>query len=443
MTSASSLGLSSSITRPCATPTHGSQLRSPRGSGPLGPSVLQGPGPSKALAATLRPSRRPRRGMSRRLLRADAMAGPGTSRWLQRSGGWAQAASYGGWDRRGEGGHHGYDGGWWTDVQSASSTSAWTWDAWAAEWHGDGLRLRGEMMADIQSQAGHPPLEAQEVAADEWDSIGRSWDHWTPAVEPDMALNVAGHGGPTQSATAATGEDPGNLGTPLSIGSRIWWESHGGDDGGHTWPESAWAASDWQEQWYGPEVQTGLALVQIPVLPAEERAVDSPLSQPTSDVEAWWDGTPPEQYPWQETHGSTKVSSAAGEGDNSDGETLQAEAQQPAQEAPPPTTKAGDVDRLRRAHEGAMRHFRRGELEPESEGEGALSEKSWTLLDCDLAAGTAVFDPTTKGVTCTVCDNKPLNSRSQYVDHREGKRHKKRVAAEEKKKLELTVAPYQ
>ena len=423
------------------------------------------------------------------------MAGPGTSRWLQRSGGWAQAASYGGWDRRGEGGHHGYDGGWWTDVQSASSTSAWTWDAWAAEWHGDGLRLRGEMMADIQSQAGHPPLEAQEVAADEWDSIGRSWDHWTPAVEPDMALNVAGHGGPTQSATAATGEDPGNIGTPLSIGSRghprcagfcahlltckfgrdcrkchvpgctrretqrerkarmaaatsappvgIWWESHGGDDGGHTWPESAWAASDWQEQWYGPEVQTGLALVQIPVLPAEERAVDSPLSQPTSDVEAWWDGTPPEQYPWQETHGSTKVSSAAGEGDNSDGETLQAEAQQPAQEAPPPTTKAGDVDRLRRAHEGAMRHFRRGELEPESEGEGALSEKSWTLLDCDLAAGTAVFDPTTKGVTCTVCDNKPLNSRSQYVDHREGKRHKKRVAAEEKKKLELTVAPYQ
>ena len=166
MTSASSLGLSSSITRPCATPTHGSQLRSPRGSGPLGPSVLQGPGPSKALAATLRPSRRPRRGMSRRLLRADAMAGPGTSRWLQRSGRWAQAASYGGWDRRGEGGHHGYDGGWWTDVQSASSTSAWTWDAWAAEWHGDGLRPQGEMMADIQSQAGHPPLEAQEVAAD-------------------------------------------------------------------------------------------------------------------------------------------------------------------------------------------------------------------------------------------------------------------------------------
>ena len=40
--------------------------------------------------------------------------------------------------------------------------------------------------------------------------------------------------------------------------------------------------------------------------------------------------------------------------------------------------------------------------------------------------------------------NVRLNSRIQYFDHREGKKHKKkRVVAGEKKKLELTVAPYQ
>ena len=51
----------------------------------------------------------------------------------------------------------------------------------------------------------------------------------------------------------------------------------------------------------------------------------------------------------------------------------------------------------------------------------------------DVDAGIAVFDPATGIVTCTLC-NMALNSKAQWADHAKGKKHFKKVSAEERKR---------
>ena len=51
----------------------------------------------------------------------------------------------------------------------------------------------------------------------------------------------------------------------------------------------------------------------------------------------------------------------------------------------------------------------------------------------DIDAGIAEFDPATGGVTCKLC-NMALNSKAQWEDHLKGKKHSKKVSAEERKR---------
>ena len=60
-------------------------------------------------------------------------------------------------------------------------------------------------------------------------------------------------------------------------------------------------------------------------------------------------------------------------------------------------------------------------------------EQAEVSIDPEIAD----FDPATGGVTCKLCSI-ALNSKSQYQDHLKGKKHFKKVSAEERKKARDT-----
>lgn len=95
-----------------------------------------------------------------------------------------------------------------------------------------------------------------------------------------------------------------------------------------------------------------------------------------------------------------------------------------------------DPDALRKLHEDAMRRFLLDEAEPGSDddGEALAGTQTQMLVDGDdIDAGIAEFDPATGWVTCKLC-KMALNSKAQWADHQKGKKHFKKVSAEERKR---------
>ena len=184
-------------------------------------------------------------------------------------------------------------------------------------------------------------------------------------------------------------------------GTGRWNWSSGWDDG---WDETAWLSAGWQE----------------PSWQAHGR--EDPPQDPGHDVDA------PERHPWencadqQDAKAADDVPPALGD-----------PAAEPADQRVEARPTEEDQDVLRRLHAAALRRFRLDEPELGSDDEAPASARTPMLVDDDIDAGIAEFDPATGGVTCKLC-NINLNSKSQWADHQKGKKHFKKVSTEERRR---------
>ena len=182
-----------------------------------------------------------------------------------------------------------------------------------------------------------------------------------------------------------------------SRGSSWWWHgrygtgrwnwSSGWDEG---WDETAWPSASWQD--------------------------------PGHDVDA------PERRPW-ENCADQQEAKAADDLPPAPGDP----AAEPADQRVEARPTEEDQDVLCRLHAAALRRFRLDEPDLGSDDEAPASARTPMLVDDDIDAGIAEFDPATGGVTCKLC-NLNLNSKSQWADHLNGKKHFKKVAAEERRR---------
>mmetsp|Transcript_30884 Transcript_30884/g.81077 ORF Transcript_30884/g.81077 Transcript_30884/m.81077 type:complete len:225 (-) Transcript_30884:6-680(-) len=193
-----------------------------------------------------------------------------------------------------------------------------------------------------------------------------------------------------------------------SKGSK-WWQGRSGTSRWHWdsgWDEAAaWSSAGWQDgSWQGDD--------------GEDSSKD-----PGHDVED------------PEGHG--------GEKDCADGEDEKgADDEPPAPSdsaAEPADGKIGvqpaedDEEALEKLHKQALDRFFQDKPELGSDDETPSGARTRMLVDEDIDAGIAELDPATGGVTCKLC-NIALNSKSQWADHQKGKKHFKKVSAEERKR---------
>ena len=182
------------------------------------------------------------------------------------------------------------------------------------------------------------------------------------------------------------------------------------------WDEAAWSSNGWQEGWQDDG--------------AEE-------DSPTKDSRQPHDPDAPQREPWENC--------ADGQDANSDGADDQLLV--PAEDSATEPTNGGlaaepaknnEKDVVRSLHEKALWCFHRDVPEPGSDDDEvpAGAQKTQMLVDheIEVPAGIAEFHPATGGVTCKLCNNMALNSKSQWADHQKGKKHFKKLSAEERKK---------
>ena len=194
------------------------------------------------------------------------------------------------------------------------------------------------------------------------------------------------------------------------------------------WDETAWSSNGWQEGWQDDG--------------AEE-------DSPTKDSRQPHDPDAPQREPWDNCADGQDANSGGAEDQLLVPEDSATEPTNGGLAAEGPVTEpTNEKDVLRRLHEKALRCFHRDVPELGSDDEvPAGAQKTQMLVDHhDIDAGIAEFHPATGGVTCNLC-NKALNSKSQWADHQKGKKHFKKLSAEERKrandvqKLDRTKVP--
>ena len=188
------------------------------------------------------------------------------------------------------------------------------------------------------------------------------------------------------------------------------WEGWSGWSGNRTWnwssgwDEAAWSSAGWQEGFW------------------QDDGGDNSLKDQGGDV-----GVP------------ERSSSVESEGQSCAGEACTAPeevAGGPSDPRPDEHRTEEDADALRRYHEAALRRFLLDEGESGSDDDVATAGARTQMLvdeDSDIDTGIAEFDAATGGVTCKLC-NICLNSKSQWSDHKKGKKYEKKVRAEERKR---------
>ena len=203
-----------------------------------------------------------------------------------------------------------------------------------------------------------------------------------------------------------------------------WWYGRSGTgrwNWNSGWDEAAWSSAGWQEGWQ------------------DDGGEDSPK-------DSGHDADAPEPEPWENCADGRDAKGADDQppapDDPAAGPAGRGLAAEPAED---------DQDVLRRLHEAALRRFHQDQEEDELElgsddDEAPAGARTRMLVDHDIDAGIAEFDPATGGVTCKVC-NISLNSKSQWADHQKGKKHFKKLSAEERRrcanvqKLDKTNVP--
>ena len=190
-----------------------------------------------------------------------------------------------------------------------------------------------------------------------------------------------------------------------------WWYGRSGTgrwNWNSGWDEAAWSSAGWQEGWQ------------------DDGGEDSPK-------DSGHDADAPEPEPWENCADGRDAKGADDQppapDDPAAGPAGRGLAAEPAED---------DQDVLRRLHEAALRRFHQDqededELELGSDDEAPAGARTRMLVDHDIDAGIAEFDPATGGVTCKVC-NITLNSKSQWADHQKGKKHFKKLSAEERRR---------
>lgn len=204
--------------------------------------------------------------------------------------------------------------------------------------------------------------------------------------------------------------------------SSTWWDGRNDKTSkwkwNSGWDTAAWSSAGWQDGVW-----------------QDDGGEDSPKDL-GHDAEA------PERHPWencadrQDAKGADKPLAP----DDSAAEPTDREL------GVQPLEDEDDQDELRRLHEAALRRFLLDEPELGSDDEPLAGARTQMLVDHDIDAGIALFDPETGGVTCKLC-NIALNSKSQWADHQKGKKHFKKLSAEERRrgtnvqKLDKTNVP--
>ena len=182
-------------------------------------------------------------------------------------------------------------------------------------------------------------------------------------------------------------------------GRRYW--SSGWDAG---WDETAWPSAGWQE----PSWQ------------------DDGREDPPQDLGHDFDA--PERHFWENCRDQQDAKAA---------DVVLLEPGDPAAEPADQRVEARpaeeDQDVLRRLHAEALRRFRLDEPELGSDDEAPASARIPMLVDDGIDADIAEFDCATGGVTCKIC-KLSLNSKSQWADHQKGRKHFKKVSAEERRR---------
>ena len=189
-----------------------------------------------------------------------------------------------------------------------------------------------------------------------------------------------------------------------------WWWNNKWNSG---WDDAAWSSAGWQEgSW-------------------QDDCGDESRRDRGHDVDAT-----PEQHPWAKKY-AEEQEGAKGAEEEEEPPAPEDLAAEPTDRQPGAQPVPDDPDALRQLHEAALRRFLLDEeTEPGSDhdGEALAGTQTQMLVDGDdIEAGIAEFDPATGGVTCKLC-NMALNSKAQWEDHLKGKKHSKKVSAEERKR---------
>ena len=186
-----------------------------------------------------------------------------------------------------------------------------------------------------------------------------------------------------------------------------WNWSTGWNDG---WDEAKWPGARWHEPAW------------------QDDSLESLSDDSGQDIHA------PEKYPWgncaelqEQRDDEREVESPPPAPEVSEIET--------ARQNLPTRTKEEEQAELKRLHAKALVRFHLRQPECDSDEGASVSPDTPWPGEVDIDTSIAEFDPLTGGVICKLC-NLSLNSKSQYQDHLKGKKHFKKVSAEERKKGE-------